>query len=269
MNNPKPAKLTAIGSGKGGTGKTFVAVTLAHALAHAGERVLLCDADFGLSNTIVHLGLESGGDMAAILSGMRGLTDCVAHMGGGTKTRGGFDVLAAPSGSGVLAGVGEAAIERLIATLKDTRAYDRIIVDLGAGVEAATLHLAAAADETIVVMTPDPAALTDAYAFTKLLQRAAPHMTPQVLVNMTIGESEGRRTAEALATTARAFLKMAPAFLGHVPRDARAVECLRRQSQLLSQYPQCPSARAVEKIAHALHSAFGVCAVQREILPAH
>lgn len=269
MSVQKPAKLTAIGSGKGGTGKTFVAVTLAHALAHEGERVLLCDADFGLSNAIVHLGLESGGDMAAVLSGMARLADCVAPFGGGTKNRGGFDVLAAPSGSGALAGVGEAAVSRLIAALKDTQAYDRIIVDLGAGVEAATMHLAAAADEAIVVMTPDPAALTDAYAFTKILQRGAPHMTPHVLVNMTIGECEGRRTAEALVTTARAFLKMTPSYLGHVPRDTRAVESLRRQAQLLSLFPQSPSARAVEKISHSLHTSLGACAVQREIVPAH
>lgn len=269
MSIQNRARLTAIGSGKGGTGKTFVAVTLANALAHEGERVLLCDADFGLSNVIVHLGLDKGGDMAAVLSGMRGLTDSVVSFSGGTKKRGGFDVLAAPSGSGALAGVGEAAITRLITALKSTQAYDRIIIDLGAGVEAATMRLAGAADETIVVMTPDPAALTDAYAFTKLLQRNAPHMIPQVLVNMTIGECEGRRTAEALATTARAFLKMTPAYLGHVPRDNRAVESLRRQAQLLSLYPQCPSARAVEKISYSLHTAIGACAVQREILPAH
>ncbi len=87
-------RLTAIGSGKGGTGKTLIAVSLAHALAHRGERVLLCDADLGLSNAGVHLGLSETGDLAGLLAGRKTLKDAVAHVASGPRVS--FDILAAP-----------------------------------------------------------------------------------------------------------------------------------------------------------------------------
>ena len=162
----------AIGSGKGGTGKTLVAVSLAHALAQEGEKVLLCDADLGLSNTCVHLGLDHGGDLAGVIAGRCALADAVVPVFGGIKQRGGFDVLAAPAGSGALADIDEAQAHRLIETLRAAKHYDRIVLDLGAGVDAITMHFAAAADSALLVMTPDPASLADAYAFAKLLEEA-------------------------------------------------------------------------------------------------
>ncbi len=143
----------AIGSGKGGTGKTLVAVSLAHALAQEGEKVLLCDADLGLSNTCVHLGLDHGGDLAGVIAGRCALADAVVPVFGGIKQRGGFDVLAAPAGSGALADIDEAQAHRLIETLRAAKHYDRIVLDLGAGVDAITMHFAAAADSALLVMT--------------------------------------------------------------------------------------------------------------------
>ena len=92
--------ITAIGSGKGGTGKTLISVSLAHALAHHGERVLLCDADLGLANAAVHLGLSETGDLAGLLAGTRTLRDAVVRVSSGPRVS--FDLLAAPSGSGAV-----------------------------------------------------------------------------------------------------------------------------------------------------------------------
>lgn len=246
-NNPR---LTALGSGKGGTGKTLVATALAWSLAHQGERVLLCDADLGLSNATVHLGLDSGGDFSGLLSNRTSLAQAVVGVLGGVA-RGGFDVLAAPSGSGALANLDPSIAERLVAKLRDSRAYDRVLLDLSAGVDATTLGFAARADETVLVMTPDPAALTDAYAFAKLLLRLGA-AKPLTLANMVANEAEGARTHEALAKTCRTFLKSTPDYLGWVPRDPHVLSAVRQQRLLPPLYPQAAASQALAAIARSL-----------------
>ncbi len=248
-------RLTAIGSGKGGTGKTLVAVSLAQALSREGERVLLCDADLGLSNAAVHLGLSVSGDLPALMCGTRALTDCVVPVLGGAATEGGFDLVAAPSGSGALANTGALAAENLIAVLRNAAHYHRVLIDLAAGVDAAVMRFAAAADEALLVVTPDPASLTDSYAFAKLLLRATGTRLPHVVVNLSESEAEARRTAEAMTATCKAFLKCAPPVLGRVPRDAQAHEAVRRQLPLFCRLPLGPAARALAGIARELHGA--------------
>jgi len=250
MSRPR---LLAIGSGKGGTGKTFIAVSLAQALAQEGERVLLCDADLGLSNTTVHLGLERGGDLAGVLSGRRALADAIVPAHGGIATAGGFDVLAAPAGSGALADIGEDQAKHLIDTLRSAMNYDRVLLDLGAGVDATTMHFAASACDALLVLTPDPASLADAYAFAKLLKRRGAKL-PFVVVNMAAGDAEARRTSGALGMTCQAFLKEVPEYLGHVPRDALVQEAVRRQSQLLTLHPRAAAALAIAIVARRLHN---------------
>ena len=246
-------RLTAVGSGKGGAGKTLIAVNLAYALSHRGERVLLCDADLGLSNTSVHLGLESGGDLSGLLANECALRDATVPVLGGAGVKGGFDLLAAAAGSGSLADFDEADAARLVGILKAERGYDRVLLDLGAGVDSSLMHFAAASDESIVVLTPDPASLTDAYAFVKILLRAftAP---PFVVVNMSANDAEARRTSDALTATCNTFLKTTLEYLGAVPRDPRVVEALRRQRLLSALHPQAPAARAIEAIAARLHA---------------
>jgi flagellar biosynthesis protein FlhG len=243
----------AIGSGKGGTGKTMIAVSLAHALAHEGEKVLLCDADLGLSNTTVHLGLDSGGDLAGVLAGRRTVADAVVPAFGGIRERGGFDVLAAPAGSGALADIDEEQGRRLVETLRTAKIYDRVILDLGAGVDATTMHFAASADNALLVLTPDPASLADAYAFAKLLKRRGAKL-PFVVVNMAGNDAEARRTSGALGTTCQAFLGAVPEYLGGIPRDQHVSDAVRRQSHVLTLHPQGPASLAICTVARRLHN---------------
>jgi flagellar biosynthesis protein FlhG len=246
-------KLTAIGSGKGGTGKTLAATALAAMLAQRGERVLLCDADLGLSHSTVHLGLESGGDLSGFLADRIALDQAVVPVQGGVTERGGFDLLAAPPGSGALANLDHDIADRMIAKLRLARAYDRILLDLSAGVDAITIGFAARADETLLVLTSDPAALTDAYAFVKLLLRHGGH-NPLALVNMAENETEARRTRDTLAKTCSAFLKIAPDYVGFVPRDPLVQMAVRQQRALVEIYPSAPSTRAFKDIARRLSS---------------
>ena len=248
MNVPLP-RLTAIGSGKGGTGKTLISLALAQALARQGERVLLCDADLGLSNIAVHAGLADGGDLAGVLAGRCSVDSAVVAVNGGAA-QGGFDLLAAPAGSGALANAGLEAAMCLVGLLRAARAYDRIVLDLSAGVGAESMALAAAADETIAVLTPDPAALTDAYAFTKLLLRATRSRAPEFVVNLAASETEARRTSDSFVSTCRTFLKFEPRLLGIVLRDASAAEAVRRQQALAA---GSAASRAIADIAGTLH----------------
>jgi flagellar biosynthesis protein FlhG len=243
-------RLTAIGSGKGGTGKTFVALTLAQAFADLRERVLVCDADLGLSNTSVHLGLSQCGDLPGFLAGRTPLKNAVTRVE--TAGHDGFDLLAAPAGTGILSDADPASVQRLSTLLRQANDYDRILVDLGAGIGETVMTLAAESDDVVVVLTPDPAALTDAYAFVKLVAKRTGGRVPALLVNMAAGAPEARRTAEALTNSARSFLKISPAYLGFVPNDMRVVECLRRQVSLWQAYPRSPSLAAISGLTAPL-----------------
>jgi flagellar biosynthesis protein FlhG len=243
-------RLTAIGSGKGGTGKTFIALTLAQAFANAGEHVLVCDADLGLSNTSVHLGLPRPGDLPGFISGRVPLKNAVATVE--TEGHASYDLLAAPAGSGVLSDADGPTVQRLSTLLRKATGYDRVVIDLGAGIGDTVLTLAAESDDVVVVLTPDPASLTDAYAFVKLVLKRTGGRAPALLVNMATGAPEAKRTAEALTNSARSFLKASPAYLGFVPSDMRVVECLRRQVSLWQAYPRSPSLTAVSTLTGLL-----------------
>lgn len=243
-------RLTAIGSGKGGTGKTFVSLALAQAFADLGERVLICDADLGLSNTSVQLGLAHAGDLPGLLAGRVPFQSALARVE--TQGHAAFDLLAAPAGTGILADANGETAARLASILRRASAYDRVLIDLGAGIGETVMTLAAEADDVVVVVIPDPASLTDAYAFIKLLLRRTGGRAPALLVNMATGDAEARRTAEALTKSARTFLKTAPVTLGFVPNDMRVVECLRRQVSLWDAYPRSPALTAISGLTSAL-----------------
>lgn len=243
-------RLTAIASGKGGTGKTFIALTLAQAFADAGERVLVCDADLGLSNTSVHLGLPRAGDLPGWLAGRTPLKAATVRVE--TPDHAPFSLLAAPAGTGLLADADGALLERLSTMLHRIMGYDRIVLDLGAGVGEAVTSLFAEADDMVAVMTPDPASLTDAYALVKLVLKRTGGRVPSLLVNMAANAGEAKRTAEALIQSANTFLKTAPTHLGFVPSDMRVTECLRRQTSLWTAYPKSPALAAVSSLTGLL-----------------
>lgn len=208
----------------------------------------MCDADLGLSNTAVQLGLAQGGDLPGCLAGRTNLKDAVVRVQTGPH---GFDLLGAPAGSGALADSDGETAEQLVHCLKRA-SYERVLIDLGAGIGAAVMTLAAHADDMVVLATPDPSALTDAYAFVKLLLKRTGGRPPALVVNMAASAGEAKRTAEALTRSTRTFLKTAPTYLGFIPNDVRVVECIRRQTALVTLYPQSAAATAIAGLAGAL-----------------
>lgn len=229
-----PASIIAVASGKGGVGKTFMAITLASAFAQAGKRTLLVDGDLGLANVDVQLGIAPETDLAAVIAGWVELDDAVTPVDGGAGN-GGFDVLPGRSGSGALAELPPEEVARLAAGLSALALqYDQVVLDLGAGIEANCMRLARAADKALMVITDEPTSMTDAYAFIKVLRGYAPNVEPVICINQAETRAMGQRTYEAIARACQTFLGFRPALAGTVMHDPKVRDAIRCQKTLIS-----------------------------------
>jgi flagellar biosynthesis protein FlhG len=246
ITTPPRARLIAIASGKGGVGKTWFAITLAQALAAHGQRVLLFDADLGLANVDIQLGLNPKYDLSAVLSGRVTLAQAATSV-----ANTGFAVLPGRSGCGTLAGLPTAT---LLATLAGLAAlpYDTVLLDLGAGLEAATRAMAAAADLLLVIATDEPTSLTDAYAVIKLHAADAPEGEQRIVINQASSPAAGQRTYATLARACAHFLHRTPRLAGIIRRDERVRDAIRRQTPLLCRPPASPAGADVTAIAETL-----------------
>ena len=237
-------RIIAVASGKGGVGKTWLAITLAHAMARAGTRVLLFDGDLGLANVDVQLGLMPTGDVGEVAAGRQTLEQAVLHHDGG------FDILPGRSGSGSLAALDAALLERTLAALRQATArYQVVVLDLGAGLDRAQRRMASFADTLLVVATDEPTSLTDAYAVLKLHAADRHEGDARVVVNLAATRSAGERTFATLQRACATFLGRSPRLAGVIRRDDRVRDAIRRQTLLLTRHPACPAAADVEATA--------------------
>jgi flagellar biosynthesis protein FlhG len=238
--------IVAIASGKGGVGKTFLAASLAHALRRAGRRVLLIDAGLGLANLDVQLGLTDTRHLGRALAKGRPLVEAVVHDAGT-----GLDLLLGPSGWQWLAALDGPALDRLVAEFATLASgYDTAVLDLPAGIGRRTLALAGIARRALLVVSPEPTALTDAYALVKVGLGRHPGLA--VLANMADDATQGIETWRVLATACRRFLAVDPPLLGVVRRDPRVVETIARQQPVLNRHPGAPAALDIVRIARSL-----------------
>jgi flagellar biosynthesis protein FlhG len=243
-------RIVAVASGKGGVGKTFLSITLSHALARRKQRTLLFDGDLGLANIDIQLGLMPQYDLGSVIAGKLSLNQAAMRY-----DNGGFDVIAGRSGSGSLANIPLSRLQLLGEDLALVAArYDRIVIDLGAGVEKAVRQLARAADTLLVVTTDEPTALTDAYAFIKVTALERPNTDIRIVVNASNSTREGDRTYQTLLKACQSFLKIAPPLAGIVRRDARVRESIRNQTPILTRSPSSEAALDIEAIADRLLS---------------
>jgi flagellar biosynthesis protein FlhG len=241
-------RLISVASGKGGVGKTWLAITLAHALARMGRRVLLFDGDLGLANVDIQIGLKPARDLCAVLAGHLPLKAAALPAG-----RYGFDVVAGSSGSGSLSLLPAARVQRLADDLIALAAtYDHAIVDIGAGLDRAVRLLAGATDTCLIVTTDEPTALTDAYAFMKMMRIDKAGTDLGVVVNMATSERDGERTHATLAKACESFLDFTPPLFGLVRRDPKVVESIRAQTPLLTRHPTADAAIDIEALARQL-----------------
>ncbi len=240
-----PGTLLAIASGKGGVGKTWFAITLAHALAARGRRILLVDADFGLANIDIQLGLMPEHDLATVLAGSIALADAVM------RHEVGFDIIPGRSGAQSLATLPVGVLEAVLASLRTLASgYDLVLLDLGSGLAPALRHLAARVDALLLVITEEPTSLTDGYAVLKLHAQDCSRPIPlHVVVNQATSPASGQRIFATIAQACRRYLATAPDLLGIIRRDDRVRDAIRRQTPLLRRHPATIAAQDIEAIA--------------------
>ena len=258
--NPESDKLTApvtrnrgsnmfaIASGKGGVGKTWFSITLAHALSKKRQRVLLFDGDLGLANLDIQLGLMPKQDLSNVISGRLTLNQVIVDF-----PEAGFDIIAGRSGSGGLANIASSRLQMVGDDLALLSAnYDTVLMDLGAGIERTVRQLAHNAKTCIVLLTDEPTSLTDAYAFIKIMHADRPEIEIKIVTNVVNSTREGERTYNTLLKACQGFLKISPQLLGVIRRDTRVREAIRSQTPLLTRFPNCEAAHDVERIAENL-----------------
>ena len=243
----KLAQTIAVASGKGGVGKSNVAVNVALELAQLGHRVTLLDADMALANADVLLGITPKYHLGHVLTGQRTLQEVQIEVSPGLRL--------IPGGSGVaeLATLSLAQHARLIAELRAIETdSDFMIIDTAAGIAGNVIGLLKAVSEAIIVTTPDPTALVDAYATIKLMHQAATDTPIRIIVNDVVELGDADRVFKQLRTTTARFLNRDIEFLGTIPHDSELIEAVREQRPVVQYAPDTPASRALRLIARHL-----------------
>jgi flagellar biosynthesis protein FlhG len=228
-----------VASGKGGTGKSIVSASLAALFAERG-RTLLFDADFGVGNAHILQDVHPAKTLVDLVQGRANARELVV------ACRGGLDLIGAGSGVSRMAALAHHDTQRIAAALDEIEgAYDFVVVDSAAGISPQTVSFAAASDVVVIVTTPDVTAMTDAYAFLKVLSARASECSPLLLVNRTVERGEGERVAVRLAEVSRRFLGRDLRSLGILPEDRAVVRSVAARGAVVSAEPGSEVAMAL------------------------
>ncbi|HEX4055433.1 MAG TPA: MinD/ParA family protein [Tepidisphaeraceae bacterium] len=241
------ATVIAVTSGKGGVGKSNIAVNLAIKFASAGKRVVLMDADLGLANADVLCNVDLPSNLSHVISRKRELSDVMVDGPGG------FRLIGGASGLARMADLSDYDRQRLVSALAELEARtDVILIDTGAGISPNVLSFTRCADQVLVVTTPEPTAITDAYAVIKVISRDAPDRPLSLLVNQVRRQGEGRLVFERIAKVARQFLSVHVMDAGFVPSDPEVLNAVRRRMPFLLASPRCPASLCISQLAMRL-----------------
>jgi len=243
----KDVRTIAITSGKGGVGKTNIAANLGYMLARMGKRVLVLDADMGLANLDVVLGLAPRFNLSHVLCGERTLAETVM------RGPGGMMILPASSGIQELA---EMTGSQKAMLIEEMSAYggdmDFILIDTSAGISSNVMYFNAASREIIVVVTPEPTSVTDAYALMKVLYQKHDRKRFRLLVNMAKGVNEAKSVYQRLSVALGHFLHIGIEYLGFIPEDEKMADAVRCQKPVSILWPSSPAALSFKALAKTL-----------------
>jgi flagellar biosynthesis protein FlhG len=248
-NQAKPVRVIAVTSGKGGVGKTNITANLAYYLSSLKKKVLVLDADTGLANIDLILGLTPRFNLYHVLNGERTLSEAMVRGPGG--------IMVLPSSSGILE-MAELSRGQKLTLLGELNALqeeiDFMLIDTAAGINGNVMYFNSAAREIIVVASPEPTSLTDAYALIKLLYQHHAKKRFRLLVNMVKTATEAREVYERLSCATDHFLNLTIEYLGYVLNDEKLTQAVRRQKVLAELYPHSPASKCLLTVAEKLYA---------------
>ncbi len=238
-----PVQVIAVTSGKGGVGKTNVSVNLACAMRNAGREVLVLDADLGLANADVLLGVQPRYNLSHVLDGEMSLEEIVVSAANGVR------LVPAASGTKRMVKLTEAEHTGLIRAFSELSfPVDTLIVDTAAGIADAVLCFVRAARDVLVVVCDEPASITDAYALIKVLNREHGVNKFHIVANMAESAQHGRQLFAKLTRVTDQFLDVTLDLIGVVPRDEYVLKAVRKQRPVVEAFPRSRAASAFSKI---------------------
>lgn len=250
-NEMSNARVIAVTSGKGGVGKTSLSVNLAIEIAKMGKKVVIFDADFGLANVEVMLGIRPQYNLLDLIHNDKTIEEII--------TNGPNDIGFISGGSGVseLATLDKESIKVLVSELvKLDRLYDVVIIDTGAGITDSVMEFVMVSPEILLVVTPEPTSITDAYSLLKVLRRKEKfnplYKTINVVSNRVSSDAEGNDIYSKINTVSSKFLNTKLQFLGNIPQDKNASMAIIEQKPVIMAYPTSPMAKGIQSMAAKL-----------------
>ncbi len=245
----RPVQVVAVTSGKGGVGKTNVSANIAVALAQKNLSVLLLDADLGLANVDVLLGLQPGFTLADVIAGNADINQTLL------RGPGGVHIVPAASGEKSMMDLDaqeRAAVIRAFESLSFQP--DVLLIDTAAGISASVIEFVRAAHQVLVVVCDEPASITDAYAIIKVLSTNFGVRRFQIVTNMTRSAAEGRTLFQKIAKVADRYLDVVLHHLGNIPYDAKLRRAVQEQRAIVDTNPDCWSGRSFRDMAERIRT---------------
>lgn len=238
-------KVIAVSGGKGGVGKTNVSLNTSVALGQIGKRVLVLDADLGLANVDVMLGLRVQRNLSHVLSGECELDDIIIEGPAGIK------IIPATSGTQSMVDLSPAEHAGLIRAFSDMQTqFDFLVIDTAAGISDMVLSFARAAQDVMLVVCDEPTSITDCYALMKLLSRDHDVFKFKVVANMVRSAKEGQHLFSKLTKVSDRFLDVALELVGVIPFDENIRKSVRKQKVIVEAFPDSPAAKAFKMLAN-------------------
>ncbi len=248
MTNSSPVRTIAITSGKGGAGKTNLSVNLGISLAQTGQRVAILDADMGLANVDILLGIYPKFNLSHVLSGEKTLAEIMLEGPAGIK------VIPGASGIQKMAELSPTEQAAMIHAFSEIdQELDILIVDTAAGISASVVNFARACQEIIVVVCDEPTSLTDAYAFIKLLNRDYKLSDFHIVTNMVKSVEQGRALFQKLTKVTDHYLDVTLRHIGIVPHDQNLTKSVQKQTPVVVGFPNTKATLAIKEVAEKIN----------------